>query len=57
MSNYKKKSSVIQAFKWTGDIEQKEDPKWIVEAIKSRNVRFINPDTSNVKMCIDTHNG
>ena len=33
MSNYRKKPVVIEAFKWTGDINQTEDPVWICEEI------------------------
>lgn len=31
---FRKKPVVVEAFKWTGDKEQTEDPIWIVEAIK-----------------------
>lgn len=51
---YKKKPVVVEAFKWTGDIEQLEDPEWIVEAIKNKDAWFINQGTENVKMVIDT---
>lgn len=35
---YRKLPVVIEAFKWTGDIEQTEDPEWIIEAIKNKVV-------------------
>lgn len=35
---YRKKPVVIEAFQWTGGIDQKEDPIWIVEAIKKGDV-------------------
>lgn len=35
-----------------GSPEQKEDPKWIVEAIKQGIVSFSNSGTPNVKMFI-----
>ena len=38
---YRKKPVVIEAFKWTGDIIQKEDPEWIIEAIKDGIVWLI----------------
>lgn len=38
MGKYRKKPVVIEAFKWLGSVEQKEEPTWIVEAIKSGNV-------------------
>ena len=53
---YKNKSMIIDAFKWTGDQDQIEDPVWIVEAIKKGEVSFAdlssNPYKRNVKMII-----
>ncbi len=47
---YRKKPVVIQAFKWTGGIEQLEDPEWIVEEIKKGNVTFDGtPITMKIK--------
>lgn len=37
---YRKKPVVIEAFKWTGDNNQVEDPKWIVEAMENGAVSF-----------------
>lgn len=37
---YRKLPIVIEAFKWTGEPDQEEDPKWIVEAIKKRDAFF-----------------
>lgn len=34
MAKYKNKTGKIDAFKWTGDWDQKEDPSWIVKAMK-----------------------
>jgi len=34
MSKFKKKPVEIEAFKWTGNVRQTEDPEWIIEAIK-----------------------
>ena len=31
---YRRKSEIIDAFKWTGGPDQTEDPVWIVEALK-----------------------
>lgn len=39
---YQKKPVIIDAFQWTGDKNQIEDPIWIVDAIK-RNEVLINP--------------
>lgn len=33
---YRKKPVIINAFKWTGDQNQTEDPEWIVEALKKQ---------------------
>ncbi len=41
MAKYRKKPVVIDAFRWTGDLDQVEVPVWIVEAIKSGDVRFV----------------
>jgi len=45
MSKWRKKPVIIDAFKWTGDKEQTEDPSWIVEAIKERRVSFSYNET------------
>lgn len=37
---YRKKPVVIEAFKWTGDENQTEDPQWIVDAIKNGTVHI-----------------
>lgn len=42
MSKYKKKPVIIDAFKWTGDQYQEEDPTWIIDAIKKETVWFEN---------------
>lgn len=39
---YRKKPVVIEAFKWTGDMNQVEDPEWIIEAIKKGTIWFVN---------------
>lgn len=57
MARYRKKPVVIEAFEWTGDIEQKEEPIWIVEAIKDSSVWFNNEGTENVTMEIKTLEG
>lgn len=43
---YRKKPIVIEAFKWTGGHNQKEDPEWIVEAIKAGDVWFNRLDAN-----------
>lgn len=54
---YREKSVVIDAFKWTGDMEQVEDPKWIIDAIEEGKVWFNNIGTPNVTMGIKTLEG
>lgn len=57
MSKYKKKPVIIEAFKWTGDINQTEEPDWIVRAIMNGTVFFPNKETEEVKLCINTLEG
>jgi hypothetical protein len=40
MTFYQKKPIIVEAFRWTGDEEQTEDPIWIIEAIKNGNAYF-----------------
>lgn len=32
----KKEQNVLEAFKWTGDVNQTEDPVWIVDLFKKQ---------------------
>ncbi|MFF2910001.1 hypothetical protein [Paenibacillus sp. NPDC057934] len=52
-----KKPVVINAFKWTGDKTQVEDPIWINEAVVTGEVWFENFGTPEVVMCIKTLEG
>ena len=54
---FRKKPVVIEAFKWTGDQEQTEDPLWIIEAIKNKSVFFVNVGSEDVELCIATLEG
>ena len=54
---YRKRPVIIDAFQWTGDETQEEDPDWIVEAIKSGEVCFIDEGLPNVAMLIHTLEG
>lgn len=40
MAKYKRKPDTVDAFKWTGGPDQTEDPEWIVEKMKSGEVRI-----------------
>lgn len=57
MSKFRKKPVVIEAFKWTGDRTQTEDPLWVIEAIKNDVVFFKGKLTEDVKLCIKTLEG
>ena len=57
VTKYRKKPVVIEAFKWTGDRYQKEDPEWIVEAIKNVIVWFNDIGTEKCTMEIKTLEG
>lgn len=54
---YRKKPVEIEAFKWTGGIDQTEDPEWIVEAIKDGVASFRGQGTTKVHMLIETLEG
>lgn len=54
---YRKKPVVIDAFKWTSDVNQTEDPTWIVEAIKDGRIYFEGQGNENVLMRIETLEG
>ncbi len=54
---YRKKPVEIEAFKWTGGIDQVEDPEWIEEAVKDGVVSFREEGSPKVHMLIDTLEG
>lgn len=56
MSRFRKKPVVIDAFQWTGDETQLEDPVWIVEMIKAGTVE-ISPHESGIYLHIKTLEG
>lgn len=37
----KKEQNVLEAFKWTGDVNQVEDPVWIVDLFKKQRAAII----------------
>lgn len=53
---YTAKPITIDAFKWTGDIHQKEDPVWCVDAIKDKTITF-NGEREHTIMAIRMKNG
>lgn len=49
----KEPNKIVEAFMWTGGPDQKEDPVWIIDAIKNGKVKFLNSGTPEVQMIID----
>lgn len=56
MAKYRKKPVVIDAFKWTGGPDQTEDPEWIIEKIRSKDVWFYTEERETL-MVIRTLEG
>jgi len=56
MAKYRKKPVIIEAFKWTGDYRQTEDPIWIINALRSGTAR-IHVTDDDVYMIIKTLEG
>jgi hypothetical protein len=51
------KPFVLEAFQWTGGLEQQEDPPWAVEALKRGTLSFANIGTPEVLLRIETYRG
>lgn len=54
---YKKKPIVIEAFQWTGGLEQIEDPEWIVSEMKSGRIQVHEHSIHPCVMKIQTLEG
>ncbi|MCO7121931.1 hypothetical protein NIA71_08200 [Ihubacter massiliensis] len=54
---YRKKPVEVEAFRWTGGIDQTEDPEWIVEAIKDGRVVITSDNYNTPYMVIQTLKG
>jgi len=54
---YTKKSEIIEAFKFTGGIEQVEDPTWIIDMLRNGDAEFKNEGTKEVSIIIKTVEG
>ncbi len=52
MAKFRKKPVVIEAFKWTGDRHQVDDPVWAIEAIKAGVILFENSGTPGVVLVV-----
>ena len=57
MAHFRKKPVVVEAFKWTGDEHQTEDPLWLTTWITDGRVYFRNMGTHGVKLIIRTLEG
>lgn len=57
MAKYRKKPVIIEAFCWTGDNDQIEDPEWILDALKAGTAWFNNVGTDQVELEIATLEG
>lgn len=53
MALYRKRPLIVEAFKWTGDQSQTEDPDWVNKSI----VSYVNDGTPQVQMQIATLEG
>ena len=54
---YRKKPVVIEAFKWTGGFDQKEDPEWIINAMREKIVFPHYPSFEKIELHIKTLEG
>lgn len=54
---FRKKPVVIEAFQWTGGLDQTEDPVWICDAIRRGEVYFVKCPSPDVEMVIKTLEG
>jgi hypothetical protein len=47
MIRFRKLPVEVEAFKWTGDIDQTDDPPWIIEAMNAGTVEIAERTTSS----------
>jgi hypothetical protein len=52
MTKFCRGAEVVDAFRWTADENQADDPNWIVDAIKSDLVTFAGVGDQTVKLLI-----
>lgn len=57
MKYIKPGGEVVDAFQWTGGHDQREDPRWLCEAIEQGNVWFNNPGMSYISLRIRSPDG
>lgn len=57
MSKFLTRQKEVDAFRWTGDHDQTEDPQWIIDAITAGTVKLRNRGTADIIMEIQTPGG
>lgn len=57
MAKYRKQPVEVEAFKWTGDIYQNEDPTWFVEAVGRGDIKILCSGSPISCMIIKTLEG
>lgn len=57
MSKFRKKPVVIEAFLWTGDERQEEEPEWAAEAVEDGRIRMVDDNTEAISLKIRTLEG
>lgn len=57
MAEFRKRPVVVEAFRWTADHEQADDPVWIVNAIRGGSVTFPSSPAHGATMRIQTLEG
>jgi hypothetical protein len=57
MSRFVRMQEEVDAFRWTGEADQTEEPDWIGHDLLAGNVTFENLGTPDVALCIYTPKG
>lgn len=57
MPKFRKKPVVIEAFRWTGELDRAEGPGWAIDAIGAGVVRFEPTESFGTVLCIKTLEG
>lgn len=57
MAQYRKVPLLVEAFCWTADIEQIEDPLWIIDALKQGRAIIRTSTPGRLHMLISAPNG
>ena len=57
MAKYRMKPAIVDAFRWTGDEYQEDDPIWICDAIRNEKAHIYGKGTHAMRMRIETSDG